>query len=189
MVFDSQSLGDAMYNLTEGIARSMVSALGEMAAQWLAYQAVQMMVGRTTQSSAASTMITNAMAQQQMAGLNAFSSTAAIPIVGPFLAPGAMAAAIAATAPSVSAISSLAVAGMAHEGIDSIPREGTWLLDKGERVISAPQASKLERFLDQQQAQDRRRDGVTVNIIENPERAGQRETTVNADGREEESLF
>src|SRR5690625_4504888 len=84
MVFDSQSLGDAMYNLTEGIARSMVSALGEMAAQWLAYQAVQMMVGRTTQSSAASTMITNAMAQQQMAGLNAFSSTAAIPIVGPF---------------------------------------------------------------------------------------------------------
>ena len=190
MVFDSQSLGDAMYNLTEGIARSMVSALGEMAAQWLAYQAVQMMVGRTTQSSAASTMITNAMAQQQMAGLNAFSSIAAIPIVGPFMAPGAMAAAIAATSPSVSAISSLAVAGMAHDGIDSIPREGTWLLDKGERVLNAPQASKLDRFLDQQQAQDRRRDGgVTVNIIENPERAGQRETTVNADGREEESLF
>ena len=190
MVFDSQSLGDAMYNLTEGIARSMVSALGEMAAQWLAYQAVQMMVGRTTQSSAASTMITNAMAQQQMAGLNAFSSIAAIPIVGPFMAPGAMAAAIAATSPSVSAISSLAVAGMAHDGIDSIPREGTWLLDKGERVLNAPQANKLDRFLDQQQAQDRRRDGgVTVNIIENPERAGQRETTVNANGREEESLF
>lgn len=190
MVFDSQSLGDAMYNLTEGVARSMVSALGEMAAQWLAYQAVQMMVGRSTQSSAASTMITNAMAQQQMAGLNAFSSTAAIPIVGPFMAPGAMAAAIAATSPSVAAISSLAVAGIAHDGIDSIPREGTWLLDKGERVINAPQASKLDQFLDQQQAQDRRRDGgVTVNIIENPERAGQRETTVNADGREEESLF
>src|SRR5690554_3164405 len=190
MVFDSQSLGDAMYNLTEGIARSMVSALGEMAAQWLAYQAVQMMVGRTTQSSAASTMITNAMAQQQMAGLNAFSSIAAIPIVGPFMAPGAMAAAIAATSPSVAAISSLSVAGMAHDGIDSIPREGTWLLDRGERVLNAPQASKLDHFLDQQQAQDRRRDGgVTVNIIENPERAGQRETTVNADGREEESLF
>lgn len=113
MVFDSQNFGDAMYNLFDGIARSLVSALGEMAAQWLAYQAVQLIVGKTTQETASSGMITNALAQQQMAGLNAFTSTAAIPIVGPIAAPAAMAAAIAATTPSVTAITSLSAAGMA----------------------------------------------------------------------------
>lgn len=45
MIFDSQNFGDAMYNLFDGIARSLVSALGEMAAQWLAYQAVTAIIG------------------------------------------------------------------------------------------------------------------------------------------------
>ena len=39
--------------------------------------------------------------------------------------------------------SSLAVAGMAHEGMDNIPREGTWLLDKGERVIPSDENKKI----------------------------------------------
>src|SRR5690554_1436552 len=88
------------------------------------------------------------------------------------MAPGAMAAAIAATSPSVSAISSLAVAGMAHDGIDRIPREGTWLLDRGERVMNRPQADRLDQYLDQQERKDRQRSRVTVNLIEDSERAG-----------------
>lgn len=168
MIFDSQNFGDAMYNLMDGIARSLVSALGEMAAQWLAYQAVQMLVGQTTQSSAAATQTANAMAMTQMAALNAFASTAAIPIVGPAMAPAAATAALAATTPYATAVSALSMAGMAHDGIDSVPTEGTWLLDKGERVLKSPQADKLDAFLAQQQGGGGGGDGgIEINIQNN----------------------
>jgi len=147
MVFDAESLGDAASSLAEGMARSVVNALGEMAAQWLAYQAVQMLVGKTTQATAASALTSNAMASQQMAALNAYASTAAIPIVGPAMAPAASAAALAATSPMVGAVSSLALAGMAHDGIDNIPKEGTWLLDRGERVVDRRTNSDLKDYL------------------------------------------
>ena len=39
------------------------------------------------------------------------------------------------------------VAGIAHDGIDRVPYEGTWLLDKGERVLSARQNSDLTAYL------------------------------------------
>ncbi|WP_181248707.1 MULTISPECIES: hypothetical protein [Halomonas] len=41
--------------------------------------------------------------------------------------------------------------GQAHDGIDRVPQEGTWNLAKGERVITSPQADKLDRFLASQQ--------------------------------------
>lgn len=107
MVFDSQSLSDSFKNLAESMARSIVNALGQMAAQWLAYQAVQMVVGKTTQASASAAQTFGAMAAQQMAAINAFASTAAIPIVGPAMAPAAAAAAYAATTPMVATIASL----------------------------------------------------------------------------------
>ncbi|MDR2870336.1 MAG: hypothetical protein LBV04_07800 [Deferribacteraceae bacterium] len=37
--------------------------------------------------------------------------------------------------------------GQAHDGIDSIPREGTWLLDKGERVIDSRTNEDLKAFI------------------------------------------
>jgi len=36
---------------------------------------------------------------------------------------------------------------MAHDGIDSIPQTGTWLLEKGERVTTANTSAKLDRTL------------------------------------------
>ncbi|MBO08034.1 MAG: hypothetical protein CL478_07150 [Acidobacteria bacterium] len=36
---------------------------------------------------------------------------------------------------------------MAHEGIDSIPQTGTWLLEKGERVTTAETSAKLDAVL------------------------------------------
>ncbi len=52
MIFDTENLGESLKSMAEGMARSVVNALGQMAAQWLAYQAVQMLVGKTTQASA-----------------------------------------------------------------------------------------------------------------------------------------
>ncbi|WP_174788204.1 phage tail tape measure protein [Vreelandella titanicae] len=49
---------------------------------------------------------------------------------------------------SVAAIGATSIMGMAHDGIDSVPREGTWLLDKGERVTTANTSKKLDKTLD-----------------------------------------
>lgn len=145
----SKDAGDALMDMVGGFARSMVDALADMAAQWLVYQAVQLMVGKTTQASAVPTLIANAQATSFQAQLAAFASTAAIPIVGPALAPGAAIAAAMATAPLVAGVASSALVGMAHDGIDSVPREGTWLLQKGERVTTASTSAKLDKTLDE----------------------------------------
>lgn len=84
-------------------------------------------------------------AQVAMAALNAFTSTAAIPIVGPLAAPAAAASALGSAGSFMGMISS--VAGMAHDGIDSVPEDGTWLLQKGERVTTAETSAKLDKTL------------------------------------------
>ncbi len=148
MVFDAETLEEAFAGIAESMFRSIVNALGQMAAQWLAYQAVQMLVSKTTQASGATTMASNAEAMSITAGINAFASTAAIPIVGPGLAPAAATAATAITAPMAAAVAGLTLSGMAHEGIDSVPQTGTWLLEKGERVTTAETSAKMDRVLE-----------------------------------------
>lgn len=48
---------------------------------------------------------------------------------------------------SVGLIGAQTIAGMAHDGIDNIPKEGTWLLDKGERVVDSRTNSDLKNYL------------------------------------------
>jgi len=45
------------------------------------------------------------------------------------------------------AISALSPVGMAHDGISNIPKEGTWLLDGGERVLNPQQNKDLTNYL------------------------------------------
>lgn len=152
VVSSAESADDALGDLVANFAKSTLQALSDMAAQWLVYQAVQMLVGKTTQASAVPTLVANAQATAFQASLAAFASTAAIPIVGPAAAPAAAAAAAAATAPMVAGVASAALAGMAHDGIDAVPETGTWLLQKGERVTTAETSAKLDRTLDQLRA-------------------------------------
>ena len=148
----AEDAGDALGDLISNFAKSTLQALSDMASQWLGYQAVQLLVGKTTQASAVPTLVANAQATAFQASLAAFASTAAIPIVGPAAAPAAAAAAAAATAPMVAGVASAALAGMAHDGIDAVPETGTWLLQKGERVTTAETSAKLDRTLDQLRA-------------------------------------
>lgn len=60
---------------------------------------------------------------------------------------------MAALMPAVTTISSLAIDGMAHDGIDNVPKEGTWLLDKGERVVDSRTNSDLKNYLSNQKQQ------------------------------------
>lgn len=107
----AEDAGDALGDMVGNFAKSMLKALGDMAAQWLIYQGVQMLVGKTTQASAAGTLGANAAAMSLQAGLNAYAATAAIPIIGPAAAPAAMATALTVTGPLASAVGMTAMAG------------------------------------------------------------------------------
>ncbi|MBE3878953.1 tape measure protein [Vibrio parahaemolyticus] len=156
MLFDSENLGDAMTNLADGMSRSFVNALGRMASEWFAYQLVQKLVGMETATASAMAVSTQAQAMSMMAGLNAYASTAAIPITGPLMAPGAMSLALTATAPIAASVSALAfsgILGQAHDGINSVPREneGTWLLKANEMVLNPTQADNFRWMVEMMQ--------------------------------------
>lgn len=48
----------------------------------------------------------------------------------------------------ISAIKSTQFQGQAHAGMTNVPKEGTYMLDKGERVLSPDQNTDLEKFMD-----------------------------------------
>lgn len=186
----TKSVGEAFADLGKQMVASIVGALVKMAAQWLVYQAVQLVAGKAAQAAAVPALVANATATSLQAQLAAFASTAAIPIVGPFLAPGAAAAAAAATAPFVAGIGAAALAGMAHDGIDAVPETGTWLLQKGERVTTASTSAKLDKTLDDVSKGTNGRGGnVTVNQIQDRSRAGQVEETEDDQGERVINLF
>lgn len=97
----------------------------------------------------------------------------------------AMASVAAATAGIVSNIQSVALVGMAHDGMDSVPQTGTWLLEKGERVTTAETSAKLDKTLDDV-AKNQNGGGDTapiVNIMEDAARSGTVEAQQDRDGR------
>jgi hypothetical protein len=68
---------------------------------------------------------------------------------GPFPANlAAMASVASATAGLVSTIASTTIQGQAHDGLMSVPKTGTYLLEKGERVTTAETSAKLDQKLD-----------------------------------------
>ncbi|MGN7442248.1 phage tail tape measure protein [Pseudomonas lactis] len=178
----AEDAGDALTNLVTDFAKSTIKALADMAAQWLVYQAIQLIVGKTTQASAAPALIANAQATAFQATLAAYASTAAIPIVGPALAPAAAALAASTTAPMVAGVAGAALAGMAHDGIDSIPETGTWLLQKGERVTTAETSAKLDSTLESIKSGNGSSGAPVVNVIEDASKAGQSRSR-QVDGR------
>ncbi|MEK0248623.1 phage tail tape measure protein [Raoultella sp. BAC10a-01-01] len=52
---------------------------------------------------------------------------------------------------SAAMVGGMALAGMAHDGIDRVPETGTWLLQKGERVVTASTSAKLDSTLEKVQ--------------------------------------
>ncbi|WP_423186773.1 tape measure protein [Alishewanella sp. d11] len=140
----------SMRDLMAAIAEDVIRMLIRIGIQKMATWAIDKLFGAQAAAGYAVAVTGQASAMNLMAGLNAFASTAAIPIVGPAMAPAAMGAALAVTSPLAAgaiAAATSSLAGMAHSGLDYIPQEGTWLLDKGERVLSPRQNEDLTRFL------------------------------------------
>lgn len=187
LIKGNQSIGDFFRNVALDMANAVIGALVKMAAQWLVYAAVQLIAGKTAQAGAATSLIANAQATAFQASLAAFASTAAIPIVGPFLAPAAAATAAAFAAPLVAGVATSALAGMAHDGIDSVPQTGTWLLQKGERVTTAQTSAKLDKTLEtiQGTGTSTNNSGTVVNLIEDASKAGQTRTRLDDEGMQQ----
>ncbi|BCB06801.1 hypothetical protein HHSLTHF2_06910 [Vreelandella venusta] len=99
----------------------------------------------------------------------------------------AMASVASATAGIVSTIQGTELMGQAHDGIDSVPETGTWLLEKGERVTTADTSAKLDATLARVESQMNRpgdvgRGNVSVHLHEDASRAGQVNERTAPDG-------
>lgn len=77
----------------------------------------------------------------------AYDAVVGTPYIGPYIAPAVGAAAAALQVAQAASMKSVNLTGMAHDGIDNIPKEGTWLLDGGERVLNPEQNKDLTRYL------------------------------------------
>lgn len=78
---------------------------------------------------------------------------------------------------SVGIMAGQTIAGMAHNGIDNIPNEGTWLLDGGERVLNPKQNQDLTQYLN-----DRQNNQSGLNITINNSTDAEVSASQNSDG-------
>ena len=76
----------------------------------------------------------------------AFTSLASIPIVGPVLGGVAAAAAVMSGLQQVRQIKAQQPAGIAHGGLDYVPNESTYVLQRGERVLSPKQNIEISQM-------------------------------------------
>ncbi|WP_347464244.1 transglycosylase SLT domain-containing protein [Acinetobacter thermotolerans] len=93
----------------------------------------------------------------------AYDAVVGTPYIGPYIAPAVGAAAAALQVAQAASMKSVNLTGMAHNGIDSVPKEGTWLLDGGERVLNPEQNKDLTRYLN-----EARENSVSANVNLNP---------------------
>ena len=86
-----QSFGATLKGMWQGVVSAISQALEQMIANWLEQQLMAAIFGKATGAANAMSMITK---NAGVAASAAFASIAAIPIVGPAMAPGAAAAAM-----------------------------------------------------------------------------------------------
>lgn len=156
-IYDWQGFGDFSMSIIDALGRQMVQTLVEIGTQRLVLWALEQTINTSARAGYVAQVSGEAMSAAILSGIHAYSSTAAIPITGPAMAPAAAEAALNYTIPAAGAAAAAAassMAGIAHGGLDYVPKESTYLLDKGERVLSPRQNRDLDEFMAQgQQAQ------------------------------------
>ena len=127
-IVDQSSLGDALQATMRQVAKEVISSLIRIGVQ----RAIQAALGQGQMAA------TTAAGVAQGAALTAAYTPAAIAAnIASF---GTAALAAAASAPvaassTIAAVASGNLAGVAHDGLDYVPQTGTYLLEKGERVV------------------------------------------------------
>ncbi len=137
-----------LYSNMQQVGAQTFSNLTDMITQWAETGKLNVKdFAATFLQSMGSALLQYAAAQVAMAALSAFTSWIGVPYVGPAVAPAQATAAAAGAGVFMTAIGS-SLHGMAHDGIDSVPETGTWLLQKGERVTTAQTSAKLDATLE-----------------------------------------
>lgn len=134
--------------------------------------------GDTLARIAKTAAIAEALINTYLAGSKALASV-------PF--PFNFAAAAAVTAQGLAAVDKIRQVNIAHGGIENVPAEATFLLQRGERVLSANQNRELTRYLDATAGNPEGRqaviENVTVHVLENATSAESLLTMERADLR------
>lgn len=164
-IMDGTNLGKALENVVRNVVKNIISMLIQIGIQRL----ILSLITRTTAATEASANMAAALGSVY---LNSFASAAAIPFIGWSIAPGIAAA--NTTIAGAGAVTSMAtgagigmMAGAAHGGLDYVPAEATYLLDKGERVLSPRQNEDLTGFMQSGVGGGMSIGNLTIHILEN----------------------
>lgn len=152
-IVQGDSLSDALKGVGQAMLTHVLGALIKMGAQMLInslfskqIQAIQVAAAKISGTAIATAYAPAA----AMVSLASFGSNAA--------------PAAAGISSTVALAHTEALTGMAHDGISEVPREGTWLLDKGERVLSAQQNADFSQFMQQMNSGGTYTGGGATNI-------------------------
>lgn len=147
-VSDQAAAYSNLYANMQQVGAQTFSSLTDMVINWAETGKLNAQdFAATFIQSVGAALLQYAAAQVAMAALSAFTAWIGVPYVGPVVASTQAIAAAAAAGVFMTAIGS-ALHGQAHDGIDSVPETGTWLLQKGERVTTAKTSAKLDATLD-----------------------------------------
>jgi hypothetical protein len=144
-IMEGQNFGDTMKSIARSAIKEVISGLVQIGVKKLALSAIEKVIGTT---GAATNVALAATTGTAMAA--SYAPAAAFASLASFGANAVPASAGIAT--TFALTEGLALAGMAHDGIDEIPSEGTWLLDKGERVVDNRTNQDLKQYLNKTQS-------------------------------------
>ncbi|WP_165744267.1 hypothetical protein [Pseudoalteromonas sp. Z9A6] len=187
-IYEWEGFGNLVKNIAVGFSKSVVQSLVEIGTQRLVLWALEATLGKAKSVSYLTQVTGQAQAGAHLAAINAFASTAAIPIIGPALAPGAAAAAEAITQPfAAAAIASAASTMASFDGggyTGDGPRIGGVDGKGGMYAIVHPQETVVDHTKGQNLGSS-----VTVNIIEDASRAGTQSKSNGLSGKDVIDVF
>ena len=144
---------EAQYSKTIGGMRNQV-----------ANQAIDALSSMTEEGSKAHKVLflaSKALAVGQILVNTQVAAVRALAELGPVAGPPAAATITSLGYASAGIVAATALAGVAHGGLENVPKEATYLLDKNERVLSPNQNKDLTSFLNNKEE----RDGGSVNVV------------------------
>lgn len=148
VVVEGENLAKALQTVLKSVLAQLIALLVKTAVQ----RVITATIGVKSAAAEATANLASGIAQY---GVNAAKSAAAIPVIGWQIAPAVGQAALvtggvlAKSGLATGAALGASVGGVAHGGLDYVPRESTFLLDRGERVVSPEQNRDLTRFLNE----------------------------------------
>ena len=144
VIVEGKSMSEMFKNLVKQVLSQFISMMIQMGIQRLILSGISKTAVIAEGTSEGAKAV-------GLAGANMFASWAGAPWPISMGAPAAAAAAVAGASASMAsgmaAGSVLGIAGAAHGGLTNVPSESTFLLDRGERVLSPSQNKDLTDFL------------------------------------------